>query len=211
MAFFSGGKDGLYATYLAENQGIDVPYLLLFKTTIGLSPHYENIDSLKKIARSMKKELFVFDMKNGSKELAKFIKSFGVSHIIGGDIYLEAHFEWINHLARESNTIALEPLWKKDSFQLTKEMIVRGFVYSIIAVDKGKLSKDWLGYTFINSDDLQNFAYKTGVDPAGEGGEFHTVVLESPLFDSSFEIKGTDFGESDRYFYLKFNLKEVKK
>lgn len=43
VAFFSGGKDGLYALYLAEREGIDVPYLLTLKTSIGLSPHWETL------------------------------------------------------------------------------------------------------------------------------------------------------------------------
>ncbi len=211
MAFFSGGKDGLYATYLATKQGVEVPYLLLFNTTIGLSPHYENIDSLMKIARSMKREFLIFDMKNGSTELAKFIRRFGVSHLVGGDIYLDAHFEWIHSLAKESGTIALEPLWKRDSYDLVKEMIDHGFVYSIIAVDKNKLSNEYLGYTFRTSSDLERFTRETKADPAGENGEFHTVVLESPLFDSSFVLENSTLLESDRYFYLKFDLKEVQK
>lgn len=70
VAFFSGGKDGLYALYLAEKEGIEVPYLLTLKTSIGLSPHWENLSSLKALAENMGKKLLTFDMKYGSKALA---------------------------------------------------------------------------------------------------------------------------------------------
>ncbi len=66
VAFFSGGKDGLYALYLAEREGIDVPYLLTLKTSIGLSPHWENFEALKVLADAVGgKELLTFDMKEG--------------------------------------------------------------------------------------------------------------------------------------------------
>ena len=208
VAFFSGGKDGLYAVYLAQKSGIEVPYLLLLKTTLGVSPHYENIESLKMLADSMKKELLVFDMKNGSNGLANFITSLNVSFIVGGDVFLEEHFNWINYLAQNSGSAVLEPLYGKKTIDLAEDMVRDGFEYSIIAVDNSKLAKNWLGYTFKSSSDVKNFVFENpNVDPLGEGGEFHTVVLKSPLFKSSFSIKEHVFKESKKYNYLKFFIK----
>ncbi len=211
MAFFSGGKDGLYALHLAQERGLDVPYLLLMKTSLGRSPHYVNIESLEKVAISMKKELLVFDMAHGSEELAKFISSLGISHIVGGDVFLDVHYKWLEHLSKESGAIAVEPLYGKKSLALTEEILQSGFEYSIIATDRSKLSKDFLGYSFKTTEDVRQFASKNpGVDLVGEGGEFHTIVLTSPLFEESFCMKHMEIEEAERYDYLKFSIETVK-
>ncbi len=207
VAFFSGGKDGLYATYLAEKQGVEIPYLLALKTTIGISPHYENLSELKKLADAMSKELLIFDMTEGSEALAEFIASLDVDYIIAGDVLLEDHLKWVEWLAEKSGTRALEPLWGRDTLELAKEIINVGFEYSIIAVNKEKLSKEWLGYTFRSTGDLGQFLRANPkVDPVGEFAEFHTVVLKCPLFEKSFELKPEEVEESERYWWLRFRL-----
>ena len=207
IAFFSGGKDGLYATYLAEKQGIGVPYLLALKTTIGVSPHYENLSELKKLVDAMGKELLIFDMGKGSEALAEFISSLDVDYIIAGDVLLEDHLKWVEWLAEKSGTRALEPLWGRNTFELAKEIINAGFEYSIIAVNKEKLSKEWLGYTFSSLGDLELFLEANPeIDPIGEFGEFHTVVLKCPLFEGRFNLEPLEVEESERYWWLKFRL-----
>ncbi|ADT83528.1 PAB0415 family putative ATP pyrophosphatase [Thermococcus barophilus] len=207
VAFFSGGKDGLYATHLAERQGIEIPYLLALKTTIGISPHYENLSELKKLADAMNKKLLIFDMTKGSEGLAEFIASLDVDYIIAGDVLLEDHLKWVEWLAEKSGTRALEPLWGRDTLELAKEIINAGFEYSIIAVNKEKLSKEWLGYTFRSIGDLEKFLKENpNVDPVGEFAEFHTVVLKCPLFEKSFELKPEEVEEGERYWWLRFRL-----
>ncbi len=181
VAFYSGGKDGLYALYLTEKSGIEVPYLLALKTTIGLSPHWENLDSLQTLAGAMEKELLTFDMANVSDALAEFLGSLGVDYLIAGDVLLEDHGVWVESLAEKAGIKALEPLLGRNTFDLALEMLKEGFAWAIIAVDKKKLPKEALTYTFSSENDLEEFlkAY-SGVDPIGEFGEFHTVVLASP-------------------------------
>jgi len=208
VAFFSGGKDGLYAVYLAQKESIDVKYLLTLKTTIGLSPHYENLNSLKDIAKAMGKKLVIFDMKMGSKSLADFISSLNVDYLIGGDIFLEPHYEYLKNLGEEIGIKVIEPLWKRSSIDLAKEVIENGFRYVIIAVNKGKLPKKYLGYQFRNLDDLERFVKNNpDVDPMGECGEYHTVVISSPLYSKDFEFVSIEENESSNYYYLKFEVR----
>ena len=112
IAFFSGGKDGLYAVYLAEKSGIEVPYLLVLKTSIGLSPHWENFEALKTLAEAMGKTLLTFDMADGGDSLARFIASLEVDYIIAGDIFLEDHLKWVEWLAEKADVKSLELLWE---------------------------------------------------------------------------------------------------
>ncbi len=207
MAFFSGGKDGLYALHLAEMKGIDVPYLLALKTTIGLSPHWENLEALKILAEAMRKELLTFDMTKGSDALAEFIGSLGVDYLIAGDVLLEDHLKWIELLSKKAGVKPLEPLWGKNTRELAEEILKAGFQYAIIAVNREKLGKEWLGYTFRSVDDLEFFLRRNpGIDPVGEFAEFHTVILASPLFEERFTLEILSTEESERYHWVRFRL-----
>ena len=207
VAFFSGGKDGLYALYLAEKRGVDVPYLLALRTTIGLSPHWENLGALQTLAEAMGKELVTFDMSRGSDALAEFIGSLGVDYLIAGDVLLEEHFQWVGQLAEKAGIEALEPLWGRDTLTLAREMLDSGFEWSIIAVNREKLPREALAYTFSSEKDLEEFlkAYQ-GVDPVGEFGEFHTVVIASPLFEGRFKLDVKSVEDEGRYYWLRFRL-----
>jgi len=207
VAFFSGGKDILYAIYLAQKSGIDVPYLLALKTTVGLSPHWENFPALETLAEAMGKELLTFDMGRGNEALAEFIGSLDVDYLIAGDVLLEDHLRWIERLAEGAGVKPLEPLWGRNTKELAEEIIKAGFEYAIIAVNREKLGKEWLGYTFRSLADLKFFLEKNpGVDPVGEFGEFHTVVLASPLFEERFALEILSIEESERYYWVRFGL-----
>ncbi|NJE03027.1 diphthine--ammonia ligase [Thermococcus sp. MV11] len=207
VAFFSGGKDGLYALHLAEKGGIEVLYLLALKTTIGLSPHWENLKALKTLAKAMGRKLLAFDMADGSEVLAEFIGSLGVDYLIAGNVLLEDHLKWVELLSEKAGVKPLEPLWGRDTKELAEEILRAGFEYAIIAVKKEKLGKEWLGYTFRSVDDLERFRKNNpGIDPIGEFGEFHTVVLASPLFEERFALEVLSTEESERYYWIRFRL-----
>ncbi len=212
VALFSGGKDGLYAVHLAEKSGIEVPYLLALKTTIGLSPHWENFSALETLADAMGKELLTFDMNRGSEALAEFIGSLDVDYLIAGDVLLEDHLRWIERLAGDAGVEPLEPLWGRNTRELAEEILNAGFEYAIIAVNREKLGKEWLGYTFRSVEDLEFFLEKNpGVDPVGEFAEFHTVVLASPLFEGRFALEVLSTEESERYYWVRFELRKEKR
>lgn len=207
VAFFSGGKDGLYSVYLAESARVHVPYLLALKTTIGLSPHWENLGALKTLAESIGKELLTFDMARGSEALGEFISSLDVDYLIAGDVLLEDHLKWIERLADEAGVKPLEPLWGRNTKKLAEEILNSGFQYAIIAVNKDKLGREWLGYTFTSTEDLERFLKRNpDVDPVGEFAEFHTIVLASPLFEERFSVEVLSREESERYHWLRFRL-----
>lgn len=115
--------------------------------------------------------------------------------------------EWIERLAEGAGVKVLEPLWGRDTLELAREVIEAGFEYAIIAVNKGKLYKEWLGYTFHSVEDLERFLdANPGIDPLGEFAEFHTVVVKCPLFGESFELKLLEIEESETYCWLRFRL-----
>ncbi len=204
IAFYSGGKDGLYAAFLARKMGIGVDDFLLLRTTIGLSPHVENKNCLEAGIASMGSRLHEFDMKEGAQGLAVFLAGYGFDVLISGDVYLDDHRVWLESLAEKAGIQFLEPLWKRNSYELACSMLSDGFKYMIVAVDRNKLDRKWLGYTFAAKKDLDEFlAENPSADPVGEQGEFHTLVIDCPLFAQSLSLHIDEKVESDRYWYAR--------
>ena len=57
---FSGGKDSIYAIYLAQKQGYSVDNLICLLPSLPRpSPHAANIECIKVLANSMKKPLTI--------------------------------------------------------------------------------------------------------------------------------------------------------
>jgi diphthamide synthase (EF-2-diphthine--ammonia ligase) len=63
------------------------------------------------------------------------------------------------------------------------------FKATIIGVNTKYLTDEYLGFT-ISSETSEAFLSRTRhIDPLGENGEFHTIVVESPLYSNTFKVK----------------------
>ncbi len=197
VALFSGGKDSLYAVYLAEKQGVTVDHLITLITTLPWpSPHAENIESLKKIAKSMGKQHTIVDFtKPGA--FIEALKSLDVDALIAGDIDGEDHLNGLKDVCSKAGLQLLEPIYYRNTNELFDEIFGLGFEALITGVKLECLGEDLLGFT-ISKETGQEFKSRIGgADPLGEYGEFHTLVLECPLYDKAFKVKSS-VKKSDR-------------
>ena len=192
VALFSGGKDSLYALLLAEKQGIKVDYLLTLLPTLPWpSPHAENIEALKLLAKSMDKQLTIVDFQKPDAFI-EALKSLEVDALIAGDINVEAHLSGLKDVCSKVGLKLVEPIYGRDTFELFDEIFGSGFKALITGVNLNYLDKEWLGFV-ISQETSAEFFKKIGiVDPLGENGEFHTLVLECPLFAKSFEVTSVE-------------------
>ncbi|MCW4016133.1 MAG: diphthine--ammonia ligase [Candidatus Bathyarchaeota archaeon] len=187
-ALFSGGKDSLYALYLAERQGVTVDHLITLLPTLPWpSPHAENIEALKLLAKSMGKQLTIVDFqKEGA--FTETLKSLEVDALIAGDINVEAHLAGLTDVCTKTGLELLEPIYGKNTSELFDEIFGLGFKALITGVDLRYMSEEWLGFV-ISEESGDDFLSKIGsVDPLGEHGEFHTLVLECPLYSKPFSV-----------------------
>jgi len=117
----------------------------------------------------------------------------GIEVGVFGDIELEEHREWITGACSSIGVGACFPLWGKSRRDLTEELFEAGFKAIVVAVREDALDKSYLGRD-IDKVLLQEFA-DLGIDAFGEGGEYHTVVTDGPIFLSPLllEAKGEYF------------------
>jgi len=198
---FSGGKDSTYAAYLAKENG---EYLSCLITIISENPesymfHTPSISKVKQQAAVMNIPLIIQKTK-GEKEdelydLELAIKNakekFGIEGVVTGAVESVYQASRIQKICDALSLECLNPLWKKDQIELLEDLIKYDFTAIIIGVFAYPLDEKWLGEIidekFIRKAKTLYETYK--INPAGEGGEFETFVLNCPLFTRALEVK----------------------
>ena len=198
-ALFSGGKDSLYSVQLVEKRGVNVSNLITLLPTLPWpSPHSENIECLKKIAKAMNKQLTIVDARN-KEALPAVIKSLNVDALVAGDINVEEHVTAFNALCNNIGIKLLEPVYGRNTTELFDEIFGLGYK-ALITGEK------WLGFV-ISKDTRAEFLSKIGsVDPLGENGEFHTLVLDCPLYSKVFKVVSVDKKSAKGISYLNVSI-----
>lgn len=188
-SLFSGGKESVHAISAVRNQGVEVTHLIHEIPTFS-SPHAHNIEALRLLAKSMNKYFAVVDLHEGEQELVDLLKSLKVDALVAGDINVPEHVTWLQNICGQVGVELLEPLFGKNTSLLFHEMFSDPqFKATIIGVNRKYLAEEWLGFT-ISSETAEDFLSRTPqVDPLGENGEFHTIVVESPLYSNKFKIE----------------------
>lgn len=188
-ALFSGGKDSLYAMYLAEKKGISVNHLITLLPTLPWpSPHAENIESLKILAKAMNKNHIIIDFKEENR-FTETLKNLEIDALIAGDINVEAHLTGLKDICKKTDLELLEPIYGKKTSDLFYKIFSSGFKAMITGVNLKYLKEEWLGFVISEENGLYFLSKIDTVDPLGENGEFHTLVLECPLYERSFKVK----------------------
>ena len=206
VSLFSGGKDSLYAVYLTEKQGVTVDNLLTLLPTLPWpSPHAENIDALKILAESMGKQHTIVDFKR-ENAFIEALESLEVDALIAGDINVEAHLAGLKDVCNKTGLELLEPIYGRDTSELFSEIFGLGFKALITGVNLKYLGAEWLGFV-ISEETGAEFLSKIGsVDPLGENGEFHTLVLECPLYSKPFKVKSVEKKTAKGMAYLNASI-----
>jgi diphthine-ammonia ligase len=112
---------------------------------------------------------------------------YGVSQVIFGDVFPDAHREWAERVCQKRNMQAVEPLWAEDTRSLVAEFIAKGGLATIVVIRESLLDKNWLGRE-INAAAVSELE-ALGIDPCGERGEFHTLVTWFPGFREPLQVK----------------------
>lgn len=112
---------------------------------------------------------------------------FAISHVVFGDIAGDTNREFPERVCAAAGLVAVEPLWGESTPDLYREFVATGADARLVTVRDRFFDADWLGRR-LTLDLLPEFEVR-GVDACGEYGEYHTVVVNGPLFARPLEVR----------------------
>ncbi len=216
VSAWSGGKDSCFAYYKAVKQSLDVVSLLTFMESEKTSNfHAIRADLLDAQAKSIGVPLakIVTHPKTYEKEFKSALLEFkakGVQGLVTGDIYEVAGHEerWLERVCGEVGLEPIRPLWQGDTKKIFEEFVAAGFKATVVRTRLDVLGEDWLGRE-LNGEFLREILKLKDVDPCGEGGEYHTVVTDGPVFRESVKLEETTKSSAGGYGHLEIGQFEV--
>jgi len=200
---WSGGKDSSLALWRALNE-MNVDRLLCMVHKGKARAHGIDVEIIKAQERAMGREILTEETtwETYEEKLKRVFRKFGVKKAIFGEIYLQEHRDWIERVCGEVGVEPIFPLWGEDTEKLAREFVDAGFEAYVIAVRKDL--KEILGRKF--NEQLIDFALENGVDPCGENGEFHTIVVDGPIFKERVVVEFGGVYEGEKYYHLRVKV-----
>jgi len=187
-ALYSGGKDSTLAMYIAEQTGHTVEYLINIATGSDDSMlfHVPNTNMVPLLAEAMNKRLIIAST-DGSEAgdmeaLRSALKGLDTDGVIAGAVWSDYQWERINAVCEDLGLVCITPLWRKSSDTVMKELIDSGISSIFVGVYADGLDDTWLGRSVGSSyEDLKKIESKNKISVIGEGGEYETLTIDSPM------------------------------
>jgi len=222
-SLFSGGKDSVYSSYIAQKQGHEIVCLItiLSENKESYMFHTPSIDKTKHQAESMNIPLIIGktkgekeeELKDLEKTIKKAIKVYKIQGIVTGAIKSVYQSSRIKNICDKLNIKCINPLWQIDELSYINDLIKNKFKVIITGVFAYPLNQSWLGRDidkqFIQDIIKLNEKYKIHI--AGEGGEYETFVLDCPLFKKPLNISSyKDFKEGENSWRREIEISYAK-
>lgn len=193
-ALFSGGKDSLFALWTAMHQGYEITCLITFipESLESWLFHYPAVRFTALQAEAMGIPILI--KKTGDSEtrglrdlrgmLKKAVEGFGVDVVVSGVSASDYQKTLVDLVCDELNLRTFTPLWGKRGELLLAEVVDLGFSVMVVGVAAEGLTEKWLGRVLDGESmrELTSLASRYNFNPAGEGGEYETLVLDAPIF-----------------------------
>lgn len=219
FASWSGGKDCCLACYRASVGGLKVRYLANMVTengrrswTHGLSSELLQVQSraigIPLIQRRTTRDNYEVEF----KAMLRDFKQEGVEGGVFGDIDLEEHRQWIERVCQQVEMTPYLPLWCQSQKTVLNDFIGLGFEAIVVAAKADLFGEEVVGrkvdLDFI--DYLVELKETADFTLCGESGEYHTFVIDGPIFNQRVEILETNKVLREGRWFLEIVKSELK-
>ena len=213
VASYSGGKDSSLALYQAMQMGEAVALIVMLEEQ-GLKSrsHGMSLDIIHAQANAIGLPIFTAsatwqDYESHFIQLLQKAQILGAETLVTGDIDLMAHAEWNQSVCDKSQLGLCMPLWQRPRLDIVQEFISLGFQSIIVTVNLNLGMKiEDLGQ-ILTLDYIQELVAR-GIAPCGEAGEFHTTVINGPIFKHALNIMKGDILYYENYAFLPLELEQ---
>ena len=201
FASWSGGKDCCLACYRALNNGLKVRYLANMVTedgkrswTHGLSSELLRVQSQALGIPLVQRRTTGADYEAKFKDMLLTMKQEGVNGGVFGDIDLEEHRQWVDRVCAEVGITPYLPLWGQSQEAVLSDFVELGFEAIVVAAKADLFGREWLGWK-VDTDFIEylnRLKEVKDITLCGESGEYHTFVIDGPIFNQRIEVLKTN-------------------
>jgi len=213
---FSGGKDSVYALHLAYLQGYDIVVLLTIIPEYDYSMLYhrpvQELITLQAKALDIPLEIQHVYVNEREAEvyalrelLARARDRYGVDTIVTGAIASDYQRLTFDMIASEVGLKTYSPLWGIDQEEYVNELLTNGIEFILLSATTYGLPPKFVGRVLSRVDmrEIIALSKKYGFNPAFEGGEAETLVVNAPLFKKRLVVSGRVVRRGPyEYFYV---------
>lgn len=216
---FSGGKDSCMSAFIAKKAGHELSCLISIdsENKNSFMFHTPSISQVKKQAESMNIPIIIEKTK-GIKEtelndLEKAIRKakliYGIEGIVTGAIESVYQSSRIQIICDKLELDCFNPLWQSNQIEILENLIKNNFKVMITGVFAFPLDKKWLGKIIDSNliNEIKKINKTISINPAGEGGEYETFVLNCPLFNNELKIIQTEIMGKDNSWKMEIEVK----
>ena len=196
---FSGGKDSTLAMHLAKEHH-EISCLLSMKSENDESYmfHTPNIGITELQAEALdiplltgftagEKEAELSDLKD---LIENAVELFGIEGIVTGAVGSVYQASRVQKICADLGLWCFNPLWQFDQIELLEKLVREKYEIIISSIAAYPLDQNWLGRKIDSKaiSELKVLQDKYKIHPAGEGGEFESLVLNAPMFKRKIKI-----------------------
>ena len=184
---YSCGKDSTLALHKMLEAGNEPVALIIMVNENADRSYFHGADyaMMESYSEALNIPLIITPTKGEDYHLAmeeslKKAKQMGAEAACFGDIDLEGNREWSEMRCERVGLTAVFPLWQKDRAENVKELIGLGYQCLIKSINNTLLPESILGRVI--DDHVIRIMEECKIDICGENGEYHTLVVDGPIF-----------------------------
>jgi len=198
---WSTGKDSNYALHILKRQNYNIVCLvtLTSKNPDSYMFHTPTVQLSRLQAEALGIPLLIEETAGEEEteltDLKKALKrakwEYSAEGIATGAIYSNYQRTRIEETADQLGLKIFSPLWHTDQETEMRELLQAGFRFIFTSIAAEGLDPSWLGREITEKDieKLKELHKKKGLNIAGEGGEFESLVIDGPDYKKTIEIQ----------------------
>lgn len=200
---YSCGKDSTLALHKMIEQGYTpVALLIMVNEKVDRSFfHGADYKILQAYSKALDLSLLITPTEGENYHMAMEeslikAKSMGAEAACFGDIDIEGNRKWAETRCKNTGLQSIFPLWNRNREENVYELIELGYQCLIKSINNTLLPKTLLG-SYIDENAIEEMRVHN-IDICGENGEYHTLVINGPIFKHQIPYKTgeiLDFGD----------------
>ena len=196
---FSGGKDSYLSMQMAaENHQISCLLTINSLNQDSWMFHTPAIEWTKLQSKSLGIPQIVHktqgiqdeELEDLSKLINNAKKKYSIQGIVTGALASTYQSTRIQKICNGLGLWCFNPLWQLSQEKLLKKLQDFQITSIITGVAAEPFDESWLGQELDSStiNELLSYSKKYRINPAGEGGEFESLVINAPMFEKKIKI-----------------------